>query len=292
MPNRFLKGSGNVFPLLINETNLVSSPSNNVYQYDFPNGSVNFQNCSVAVQSIQMYNSWYNITAARGNNSFSFIHPVAAGYNTVNLTIPDGNYSLPQLNAFLLDYLIDNNYYLVNPAGDIVVYLQLIENPTFYKIQFNSFLVPTALPGGWSDPSGLFSFPLVSETPQLIVPNTLFTELIGFNAGTYPAAPSITDYTKLSDFTPQISPVSSIILNCNLAENYYANPQTSLCSFSAAGVVFGGLIDYAPSEFSFIKIQDGSFFNIRIEFTDQVYRPLNIRDTSLCIVLLIRHDED
>ena len=60
MPNRFLKGSGNVFPLLINETNLVPSTSNNVYQYDFPNGSVNFQNCSVAVQAIQIYNSWYN----------------------------------------------------------------------------------------------------------------------------------------------------------------------------------------------------------------------------------------
>ena len=133
-------------------------------------------------------------------------HPIAAGYTTVNLTIPDGNYNVSQLNAFLLDYLIDNKYYLINPAGDIVVYLQLIENPTFYKIQFNAFLVPTALPGGWTDPG--FSFPAVSETPQLIVPATNFRDLIGFNAGTYPSVPSAIDYTKLSDYTPQISPVS------------------------------------------------------------------------------------
>lgn len=291
MVNRFLKGSGQVFPLVINESNLINSPNNNIYEYSFPSGSVSFQNVSLAVQSIQMYYSWFNISSSRGNNSFQFIHPVNAGYTTYTVNIPDGYYSIPALNAFLQNFLIANNLYLADTAGDNVYFIEIVENATIYAIQLNTYLVPTALPAGWTDPSGLFSFPLVSETPQLIVPSTNFRDLIGFNAGTYPPAPSAVDYSKASDYTPQISPVSSIILNCNLLENYYSNPQTTLLSFSPAGTQFGGLIDFQPSEYSFVKIQDGTFFSLRIEFTDQIYRALPIKDTNLTVILLLRHED-
>lgn len=291
MPNRFLKGSGATYPIIINESNLVSTPNNNIYEYSFPAGSVRLDDCSIAVQSIQMYYSWFNITAARQNNEFKFIHPVAAGYNTYTVTIPDGYYSILGLNAYLQNFLIANNLYLQDAAGDNVYYLEIVENPTIYAVQFNAYIVPIALPGGWTDPSGAFSFPLVSETPQLIVTSTNFRDLIGFNAGTYPAGPSAVNYSKASDYTPQVSPVSSVLLNCNLLENYYANPQTLLYSFTSTGTAFGGLLDIKPPEYTFVKVQTGSFWSIRIEFTDQLFRALPINDSNLVVTLLIRHDE-
>lgn len=291
MPNRFLTGTDSVFPIILNESNLIATSNNNVYEYKFPNGSAEFKGARLALQSVQMYYSWFNISSSRGNNEFKFIHPVAAGYTTYTVTIPDGYYSIPALNSYLQNFLIANNLYLADPAGDYVYYLEIVENPTIYAVQLNTYLVPTALPGGgWTDPSGLFSFPAVSETPQLIVPSTNFTNLIGFNPGTYPAAPSAVDYSKASDYTPQISPVSSIILTCNLLENVYSNPQTILYSFSPAGITFGGLIDLKPPEYSFVNIQSGTFWTLRVEFLDQLFNPLPIKDTNLVITLLIKHE--
>lgn len=278
-----------IYPVILNNLSQTSQP--NVFRYLFPSGSVNFKKAKIAVAQISLYYSWYNITSTYNNNSFQFIFPNALGTTTYTVSIPNGYYDIASLNSYLQQFCITNSLYLVNSSGQYVYYLEFQTNENYYAIQFNAFPVPTSLPAGWSNPAGL-SFPLTAYTPQLVVSSNDFTKLIGFNSGTYPTVQQTTSYSKLSTFTPQVSPVQSVILACSLLNNRYSNPGTILYSFSPSGVSFGSTISSSPYEFSFIPIQDGGYPYFDIILYDQNYAPLQLNDNNLIIQLLIKNAED
>lgn len=283
--------------LIISGQNVVSNTFNDTYTYRFPVGAVEFKNDQVAVSSINMYYSWFNITSADtgsryNNNVFQYVWYNFAGSATSTITIPDGYYTVSDLNAYLQSQLVANGHYLVNSVGENVYYLELVENATRYAVQFNSYPIPTALPGGFTNPA-VITFPVVATTPQIIIPSTNnFDDIIGFTAGTYPSPTQTTNYSKISDFTPQVSPVSSLILSCTLLNNRYAIPSTLLYSFSSAGTTFGSLISIQPPEMSFVDIQDGSYTEFTIEFRDQALRRVAINDSNLVVMLTIRDNKE
>jgi hypothetical protein len=280
-----------VYPIIINGNSLVSDSFNNKYRYDFPVGSVSFNSSKVAVNNISMYYSWFNITSNENNNTFSFIWD---GTLTVqhDVSIDDGFYDISSLNSYLQDYCVNNDLYLVDDSGDFVYYLEFVENPTYYAVQFNSYPIPTALPAGWTEPASWPGYPVSASTPQLIVnSDDDFGDIIGFNAGTYPASAQTTNYSKLSDYTPQVSNVQSIILTCDLLNNKYSIPNTALYSFSPSSVSFGSLITSEPAEHEYIDIQDGTYASVQISFLDQNFDPIYIRDTNLIVQLLIKNKE-
>lgn len=284
--------------LILNGTNVVSNGFNDTYKYSFPTGAVNFKNDQIAVSAVNMYYSWFNITSATtssqyGNNSFQYYWYNNAGIQgPYTITLPDGYYSVADLNAYLQSIMVSNGHYLVNSVGDYVYYLELVENATYYAVQFNSFPIPTALPAGWTNPAAI-TFPAVATTPQLVILSTNnFGTVIGFNAGTYPTPVQATNYSKTSDFTPVIDPASSLIMTCNLLNNRYALPSTLLYSFTPANTAFGAIINITPPEMSFVDIQDGSYNDIIIEFRDQNLRRLRINDTQLVIMLTIRNKRE
>ena len=276
-----------LYPVILNRNNLVSDSNNNTYRYTFPNGAVRFKNSRITLSNINLFFSWFNISSTNNNNTFQFVWPTNVGSTTYTVVIPDGYYSIPSLNSYLQQYCITNGLYLVNTASQNVYYLELLENSTYYSIQYNSYPFPTALPGGWSNPGGL-TFPAVASTPQLIIPATNIRNYLGFNAGTYPAAFQATNYSKLSDFTPQVNTVSSIIVVCNLLNNKYSIPNTILYSFSPSNYTFGDLVVEKPPEYSFIDIQDGDYSDITISFLNQDLLPITIRDTNIIIQLVIQ----
>lgn len=57
--------------IVLNSSNLVNNGLNNQFVYVFPN-SVNIKNSYISVASVAMYYSWFNVSAALGNNSFSY----------------------------------------------------------------------------------------------------------------------------------------------------------------------------------------------------------------------------
>jgi hypothetical protein len=236
---------------------------------------------------VSIYYSWFNISATNNNNTFQFVWPTFAGSTTYTVTITDGYYDIPGLNSYLQQFCITNGLYLVNATGDYVYYLEFVTNSNYYAIQLNCYPVPTALPVGWTNP-GSITFPVVASTPQLIVPATEFTTLIGFNAGTYPAAFQATNYSKLSDFTPQVTPIQSLILACTLLSNKYSNPNTVLYSFSPAGTTFGSIIQSQPAFPSWVDIADGSYSFFDIQFLDQNFNNVILKDTNIVVQLLIK----
>lgn len=281
-------------PLILNSNNVVPNGFGDTYLYRFPNGSVSFENDTVAIGSISLYYSWYNITslttgAGYNNNQFSYVWYSAGPPVTVNITIPDGAYEIEDLNAYLQYVMVSNNHYLIDASGKYVYYLEIVANTTFGKVQFNSYPIPTGLPAGWTAPPG-FTYPAVATTPQLIIlpyVQNNFGKVIGFNPGTYPNPAQATAYSTLSQITPQITDINSIIVSCNLLNNKYSVPNTLLYSFAPKLGNFGSLIVESPQQLQFCDIQDGSYTFIEVEFRDQNLNRIQILDTNLVIVLVI-----
>ena len=255
------------FPIILNSSNIVNS-SNNKFSYRFPKNSVNFKNASIAISNIHLYYSWFNISEANNNNKLTLTFPTSGADVVINVVIPDGFYNVSALNSYLQSVMIANNLYLVNAQSQHVYYVEMIENPTFYAVQFNSYPIPTALPVGYTNPANM-TFPATAKTPQLTIPNTNIKNYFGFTPATYPVAMQATNYSKLSDFTPQVSSIQSLILTCSMVRNEFMNPSSILYSFTPNNATFGGLISSVPSQFSFVPIQDGNYYNFDIEIFDQ-----------------------
>lgn len=279
---------GTIFPVILNQTNLVpNTAANNIYRYNFP-GSATFKNAHIAVSNVQIYYSWRNVSAANGNNVYQVIVPVGAGTTTLTITMPDGSYSVSDLNAYLQYALIQAGIgYLVDASGNYVYYMNIQENAVRYTVQFNMFSCPTALPTGWTNP-GSWSLPTTAYTTQLVIPSTNIRSLLGFNAGTYPTPQQTTNYSVISSTVPQLSPVSSVVVGCSLCNNKLSNPRTVVYSFSPGGTTYGNLINSSAYQYSWTTVQDGTYNDITITLYDQQFNPLPVLDTNIVIFLLIK----
>jgi hypothetical protein len=284
-------------PLILNSNNVVPNGFGDTYIYRFPTGSVTFDNETVALASISMFYSWYNISSATtgsgyNNNTFQYVWYSAGAPTTITVVLPDGAYEIDDLNAYLQFVFVQNNHFLINASGQYVYFFEMIANTTFGKVQLNAFPIPTALPAGWTAPAG-FTFPATASTPQLVILSTNnFGRVIGFNAGSYPPTAQATTYSILSQLTPQISDINSLIVSCNLLNNKYSIPNTLLYSFAPRLGTFGSLIVEQPSQLQFVEIQDGSYTFIEVEFRDQNLNRIQILDTNLVILLVITNKEN
>lgn len=277
------------YPLILTQSNRVD---NSTYIYNFPY-SVDLTDHEIALGHCSLYYSWYSISAALNNNTFSIDFPSAATNTTYNIIIPDGTYSIDQLNNFLEYYFYNNGLYIQNTTtNEIIYYMKFIENETAYKCQLISYPLPTSLPASFSN-GGSIVFPTTSRQPQLIVPSTNFVDLIGFSAGTYPPVQNASTYTTNGDLIPQISGgIQSIIINCSVVNNKYSYTNSqSIHVFTAAGVKYGSIIETEPAEYNYIPCSTSSTSNITVSFMDNYNRPLAINDPNLTIKLLLRKKE-
>jgi hypothetical protein len=210
--------------LILNSSDIVAGTNNSILQYNFSGGGVNLKKGQkIALASLQMYYSTFNITSANRNNSFSYVWVNGITYT---VTVPDGFYDITALNNYLRFTMVQNTHYLTTTSGNFVYLLSLGINPSRYAVQLNCFRISAAIAtaNSWLLPLGATWFPPTNViVPELIVPSALtsnFGLVIGFNAGTYPNAviagvppgqtqtPAFTtDQEFLSTFTPQVTPV-------------------------------------------------------------------------------------
>lgn len=264
---------------------------NNRLVYQFQQGGVQFQDNEIALATAQLYYSWYNITSAYGNNTYSYTWVNGVTYT---VTMPDGNYSIAELNTFLQNIMVQNTHYLVNTtSGDFVYYIQWETNSTYYAVQLNEYVVPSILPAGYSLPSGAtWSLPAVSSTPQINILQNAFRDIIGFNAGTYPSVvPQGSTYSALSVVAPQVNPVSSLQITCSIATNPYSSQSKVIYAFGVPETLFGGQILVQTPEYAFTKLVNGNYNQFEISIVDQNGRPIALIDPQISIMLIIRSRE-
>ncbi len=291
--------------LVLNSSNVVNNGRNSTLIYKFPN-SVLFKNNSVAVSSISMYYSWFNIQSDYGNNLFTYSWTSGAVTTTYAINIPDGLYEIADLNALLQFNMIQNGTYLIDSAGDFVYYAEMIVNPARYAIQLNTFLVPTVLPATYTAPAGFAGFPTVAQNPVVTFPST-FNQIVGYAAGFASNAnvgnayvPPTSQYvSKLANGTlsyistqsPNVQPNSSLYVSCSGINNPYSQPSSIIYSMTPS-VAVGGLITEKPPNYCWNKLIDGTYNELRVTFLGTNLSPIQLNDNQITILLAIKDADE
>jgi len=302
--------------LVISQSNLIPDGFNNKFVYRFPN-SVFFKDDYIAVNSITMYYSWFNITAELGNNVFSYIW----GGTTYTITIPDGLYEVSQINQLLQFTFIANGHYLTL-NGQNVYFAEILTNTTRYAVQINTYLIPVV--GQFTLAAGVYTgnigtqyegmtttnaafFTPTNQNPQIVMPAN-FNLLLGFSAGyttdqnvnnayvppvgsNFISKNGVGTLSYISTIAPNIQPNSSIILAMSNIDNAYANPSSLIYSV-VANVGFGEIINERSTNFIWNKLIDGTYNQLRLEFLGANLQPIRIADPSITITLAIKNKNE
>lgn len=200
--------------LIVNSSNVVPNTNNSVFKYNFPAGNVEFvKGQKLALGSIQMFYSTFNITASQGNNQFSYVW---VDGREITITIPDGFYEISTLNDFLHFVMVQQGHYLLDTAGNYYYFITMVINASTYQIDVNCFPISlatypvatytigtyTASTITTSSPTTpvYWSRPTASITPMFRVLANNFRSIIGFSAGYYPQG--ATGYASTTPTTP------------------------------------------------------------------------------------------
>lgn len=284
--------------LILNQNNLVASDStNSSFVYNFPS-SVSFPNHKIAVQSITMYYSWVNISAALGNNTFSYNWIVAGVPTTFTITIPDSLMEISDINNLLQFTMIKNGHYLIDSASQNVYYAEFLVNVNLYSVDINTFPVPTALPIGWSVPvanpaTGAVAwgtFPASKFNPIITLPAN-FNLIMGYvaNFATIQNIGVGTNLSYHSSVSPQVQPNPTLFFSCNFVNNIYSNPNTIMYSITPS-VAIGQQIIEKPPEFSWNNIV-GTTASLSFNFRGKDQSFVKIIDPNMSIVLIIKEGD-
>jgi hypothetical protein len=291
--------------IILNQGNLVQDGQNNKLVYRFPN-SVLLNDAYLAVSSVVMFYSWYNITSTLNNNTFSYNWISGAGPAvTYTVNVPNGLYEIATLNQLLQFTMIQNGHYLVDSAGNNVYYAEFVVNPSRYAVQINTFLVPLALPAGYTNPAGLV-FPLTTFNPIITLPaniNKIFGYVAGFatdqnlnNAYVPPASPYVSKLANgtlsyISTTAPQVQPNSSVLLNISNIDNAYAQP-TGIIYTVVPNVAIGEVISEKPPQFAWNKMINGTYNELRMNILGTDLAPITINDPAMTFILVIAQKEE
>lgn len=288
--------------LIINTNNLIQDGQNNKFVYRFPN-SVQFRDNWIAFAQASIYYAWFNITSQQINNTFSYNWINGAGVaTTYTITVPDGLYEIRTLNQLLQFEFIKNGHYLVNGSGQNVYYAEFLVNTARYAVQVNTFLFPTALPVGFTNPAAV-AFPPQSFNPILTFPSN-FNEIVGYPAGfatdqnlnnSFVAPVGSQFVSKLvngtisyiSTVAPNVQPNSSLLFSLSNIDNAYAQP-TSIIYTLVPTVAVGELINERPANFIWNRLIPGTYNELRLTILGNDLQPIKINDPSMTIVLVIK----
>jgi len=286
------------YTLTLNSSNVVGS-GNNTYKFNFIAGGFNAKDCEIAIGSLSIPYSWFNVSSAYGNNSFSLVIPLsttqaASGQGTANFVLPNGFYQVSDINQYIQLWLYNNGYYLVNSTGQIIYYISIASNSTYYVINIIFTTVPTTLPTGWSLPPASIGgwglgLPTTSKTMQIIIPINGVGAVLGLTPGTYPTATGATT-TVSSNITPIGSTVNALLCHCNLINNNLAVPSDIL-DLIPINTTFGSNINYQPPFSKFVKVRDGGYSSMSITFTDQNNNTLYANDQNITMTIIIRQKD-
>jgi hypothetical protein len=287
----------------MNSTNIVQDGLNNKLVYKFPN-SQTFKDKHIAVSSVSMYYSWFNITAALGNNVFTFTWTAGAVTTTYTVTIPDGLWDIASINNYIQFRCIELSlYYTI--SGTNYYPFEIITNLNRYAAQLNTYLIPTTAPTGATTPTGFPGFPTTTQNSVVTFPST-FNKIIGYTAGFVSAAnvsnattfgtPTVlTNYAAkntagtisyLSNTAPDVQPNASILFVMSNINNPYTQPSGTIYSLNS-NVAVGELISEKPPNFMWNRLIDGTYNELRLTFLSPTLQPLTVNDPNMTILFTI-----
>ena len=164
--------------------------------------------------------------------------------------LPDGSCSIPDIQDYFEYILKKHSESVDNPS--IRMYINRIENRITFKIKNGYYLV-------------------------LLTPETM--KLLG-------STESKITKDKNSENVPHLEIVELLLVHCNLVNNDYQKNSRILYTF-VPNKSFGSLLEILPPNHFFLKTFNSEFQEIKIWFTDQTSKPLELED-KINITLIIK----
>ena len=164
--------------------------------------------------------------------------------------LPDGSYSVSDIQDYFEYILKKHSESVDNPS--IRMYINRIENRITFKIKNGYYL-------------------------ELLTPETM--KLLGSTEG------KITK-DKNGESVPHLEVVELVLVHCSLVNNDYQQDSKILFTF-VPSKTFGSLLEISPTNQGFLKTFNSEFQEVKIWFTDQTSKPLELED-KINITLIIK----
>jgi len=298
-----------MFIIVLNQRNLVQDGLNSELVHKFPN-SVVFKEKYIAVSSISMFYSWFNILSIYNNNTFSYTWTAGTTTTTYQVVIPDGLYEISDINNFIQFTCIQNGTFWSILSQNYYPF-EILVNANRYSIQLNTYLIPTTLPTDATTPPNFPGFPTTEQNSVVTFPAS-FNLIVGYNANfasnsnlgnayTPPVPSTVTNnfvsklangtLSYLSNFAPQVQPNSNVLINISNINNPYTIPSSVIYSLTPS-VQIGQQITDTPPNFMWNRLIDGTYNELRVQLKGTDGNRLRINDPNMTILLTIRDKYD
>ena len=155
--------------------------------------------------------------------------------------LPDGSYSISDIQDYFEYILKKHSGSVDNPS--IRMYINRIENRITFKIKNGYFL-------------------------ELLTPETM--KLIG-------STESKITKNKNGENVPHEEVLELVLAHCNLVNNDYQQDSRILFPF-VPNKLFGSLLEISPTNHVFLKNLISEFQEVKVWFTDQISKPLELED--------------
>lgn len=276
--------------IVVTKKDIVSSSGNNVFKYDFRN-SVDLRNKEIALSSITLYYSWFNITSDIGNNTFTYTWRVNTTETPYTITLPDGLYTPSDINAYMQKTFIANGHYIINSTtGDYVYYAEFIHNNTLNSVDIITHPVPDALPAGYTEPTNFDGWPDDYYNPVITL-TADFNEFMGYTAG-YATSDNYGIGTKLSynsSTSPDFNVNETILITIQQVQNEYTFPYGVVYAFTVTNESATQIIIEQPSFPIFSPLIGGYYDNLYIRLLKSSdYTPITIDDPNITMIFAIK----
>ena len=164
--------------------------------------------------------------------------------------LPDESYSVSDIQDYLEYILKKHRERVHNPS--IRMYINRIENRITFTIKNGYYL-------------------------ELLTPETM--KLLG-------STESKITKDKNSENEPHLEIVELVLVHCNLVNNDYQQDSRILYTF-VPSKTFGSLLETSPTNQVFLKTFNSEFQEVKVWFTDQRSKPLELED-KINITLVIK----
>lgn len=301
-----------------------NNPTGNIITSYFP-GVQQFARARLSLTNLNLYNSWYNITAARNNNTFQYVYPEGSAFVPHTVVLPDGSFeTVDEINDHLQLALLANGDYLIHyndetgeSTIDTFISIAASTYAYAYTITLNQLpaVITTRSPvdgdgSGWFAPAAGYVTPVASVvnasdenfTPQFIIlatsagagttntnGTTSFSKVMGIVPGTYGTnIISSGQVVVTSTFAPQIQYTSVVYVACNLVNMGDTNRNPNVFFQFVPNAPFGELVIVVPPYPVFVPVADSFYSYIQITLFDENFNPLQMQDPQVYGAVIVQ----
>lgn len=209
------------------------------------------------IQTTMWYN-FYNVSASIGNNVLKYSNN--SGSNWYTVTIPDGLYSIENINS-QIQQAIENNGHTVNK-------LKIIANYSIVKVQI------------YIEPGSNFQIDLQSSVSS-------FGSFLGFNSAIY----TTEGYSTAQNNANITNDINKLIVHCSLVNNEFSfdNGTKSDTLFTVVpNELPGSLMVREPSKPIYLPVNNTFIERISMRVTDERNNRINFNGENVTYLLHLR----